>query len=234
MRTRFLELMGVAVIVMALVNLTSFPVSDQAPTAAKTGATATAGSPGKTPWGEPNLQGIWSDDFQIPLERPAQYAGRESLTDAEVAEIDKVRAADLGRDERSKRGSEAAVNGVYNAVFVSVRKTGHRTSLIVDPPDGRIPPLTPAATEQCNIESAFRLALLQATSACKNKTRACAVTGRNRFVVHEPGEHHLGMPQRHERFVGVEVIRCDETTVVRLSDEIRQQFIPVTWVILSG
>ena len=93
MRTRFLEMIGVAVMVVAVVSFTSVPVSGQAPTAAK------------TPWGEPDLQGIWSDDYQIPLERPAQYAGREFLTEAEVAEIAKARAADLGREERRWRRS---------------------------------------------------------------------------------------------------------------------------------
>src|SRR5471032_2839000 len=132
MHARLLELIGLAAVVTAVVNLTSFPVLGQAPAAGKTDIAARTSPPLKTPWGEPDLQGIWSDDFQIPLERPAQYAGREFLTDAEVAEINKRRTAELGRDARARPGSEADVAGAYNAVFQSNRPTGRQTSLIVD------------------------------------------------------------------------------------------------------
>ena len=54
-------------------------------------------------------------------------------------------------------------------VFVAMKRTGTRTSLIVDPPDGRIPPLTPEAQKMAAAEREFRLALLQATETCKNK-----------------------------------------------------------------
>lgn len=95
MRTRLLELIGVAVVIMAVVvflKLTSIAVLGQTPTAAKTAAAMKAGPAAKTAWGEPDLQGIWSDDYQIPLERPARYAGKEVFTDAEIAELDKQRA----------------------------------------------------------------------------------------------------------------------------------------------
>ena len=48
----------------------------------------TAASALKTSWDEPDLQGIWTDEFQTPLQRPERFAGRESLTDAEIAELD--------------------------------------------------------------------------------------------------------------------------------------------------
>jgi hypothetical protein len=173
MRVRLLKLIGAAAMVAALAYLTSFPVRGQDPAGGRTGASAATGAPPRTPWGEPDLQGIWANDFQIPLERPAQYAGREFLTDEEIAEIDARRAADLGRDARPERGSAADVAGAYNAVFQSNRPTGRRTSLIVDPPDGRIPPLTPAAVEAQRVERAFQLALLQSTDECRNRTRRC-------------------------------------------------------------
>jgi hypothetical protein len=59
-------------------------------------------------------------------------------------------------------------------VFVSFKRTGARTSLIVDPPNGRIPPLTPEAQKIASAEREFRLALLQSTETCKNKERACS------------------------------------------------------------
>src|SRR5262249_59405624 len=64
-------------------------------------------------------------------------------------------------------------SGSYNNVFVSFKRTGARTSLIVDPPNGRIPPLTPEAQKLAAAEREFRLALLQSTETCKNKEAAC-------------------------------------------------------------
>src|SRR5512138_3323671 len=102
---------------------------------------ASAGRAPRTAWGDPDLQGIWTDPYQTPLQRPAQFANKESFSDHERAALDSQRAAIPRRDQRVERGSERDVAGAYNAVFQSVRPTGKRTSLIVDPPDGRLPPL---------------------------------------------------------------------------------------------
>src|SRR5262245_15633370 len=135
---------------------------------------ATAGPAPRTAWGDPDLQGIWTDPYQTPLQRPAQFANKESFTDEERAALDAQRAAIPRRDQRVERGSERDVAGAYNAVFQSVRPTGKRTSLIVDPPDGHIPPLTPEATRRNETEREYRLALLQPTETCKKKDAACA------------------------------------------------------------
>src|SRR5262245_45095298 len=87
----------------------------------------------KTPWGEPDLQGIWMEETDTPLERPARYANKESFTAAERAELDAERAALQGKDERAERGTELDVGGSYNQLFVPRKHTGTRTSLIVDP-----------------------------------------------------------------------------------------------------
>jgi hypothetical protein len=139
----------------------------QAPAAS--GATpATAPSP-KTAWGEPDLQGIWTDETTTPLQRPAKYANQEFFTAAERAELDRVRSEVLGRERRAERGTERDVSGSYNNVFVSFKRTGARTSLIVDPPNGRIPALTPEAQKLAGAEREFRLAMLQSTETCKNQ-----------------------------------------------------------------
>src|SRR5688500_4098222 len=78
-------------------------------------ATSTA-----TPWGDPDLQGIWTDTYDTPLQRPARFAAREFLTEEEVAALDKQRSAILRRDHREPTGSERDVSGAYNAVFESV------------------------------------------------------------------------------------------------------------------
>jgi hypothetical protein len=141
---------------------------------AATQRAASAGPAPRTAWGDPDLQGIWTDPYQTPLQRPAQFANKESFSDDERAALDAQRAAIPRRDQRVERGSERDVAGAYNAVFQSVRPTGKRTSLIVDPPDGRLPPLTPEATTRNAAEREYRLALLQPTETCKKKDAACA------------------------------------------------------------
>jgi hypothetical protein len=129
----------------------------------------------KTPWGEPDLQGIWTDEFDTPLQRPAKYAEQEFFTEAQRAELDKERAALIDRDKRGERGTEADVSQAYNfAVFLSTKHTGARTSLIVDPSNGRIPPLTPEAQMAAAADREFYLALLQATETCKTKAVECS------------------------------------------------------------
>jgi len=128
----------------------------------------------KTSWGEPDLQGIWdTTPVQIPLQRPAKFKDQEFFTDDQIAELDKVRAAMPGNETRSVRGTEQDVAGAYNVVFTSRRPTGRRTSLIVDPPDGRIPPVTPEVQERRTYVRQWALALLEATETCKNKMPGC-------------------------------------------------------------
>src|SRR6266436_39679 len=115
----------------------------------------------KTPWGEPDLQGIWTDESDTPLQRSQRYANQEFFTEAQRAELDKQRSALIGRDRRAERGTEADVAGAYNAVFTPMKRTGARTSKIVDPPNGRLPSLTPDAQKMAAAERAFRVALLQ-------------------------------------------------------------------------
>jgi hypothetical protein len=58
----------------------------------------------KTPWGEPDLQGIWTDETDTPLQRPAKYAKQEFFTAAQREELDQERSALLRRDKRVERG----------------------------------------------------------------------------------------------------------------------------------
>jgi hypothetical protein len=156
----------------AVISMSITPTSAQAP-AASVAAPAPAPTL-TTPWGEPDLQGIWTDETDTPLQRSPKYANQEYFTEAQRAELDKQRSALLRRDRRVERGTELDVAGAYNALFTSQKRTGPRTSLIVDPPNGRIPLLTPAAGKIAAADREFRLALLQATETCKNKSVACS------------------------------------------------------------
>jgi hypothetical protein len=129
----------------------------------------------KTPWGEPDLQGIWTDEFDTALQRPPKYANQEFFSPAQREQLDQERAALYGEERPAERGTEFDVARAYNhAVFLSNKHVGARTSLVVDPPDGRIPRLTPEAQKTAAADREFRLALLQSTETCKTKSARCS------------------------------------------------------------
>ena len=153
-------------IVVAVGSLGPVSVAGQtragAATAGKTAATKTW-TPPLTPWGQPDLQGVWLNNSATPLERPKALEGRQFLTDDEVAEL-KQRAARLFKNGNSDyAGGDNAflatlapnldqyknpAGATCSSVAMIEREFDRRTSLIVDPPDGKIPPLTPAARQK--------------------------------------------------------------------------------------
>jgi hypothetical protein len=150
----------------AAVSVSITATSAQAPAASGTAPVAAL----KTPWGEPDLQGIWTDEFDTPLQRPAKYADQEFFTAAQRTELDAARSAILDRF-----ANEREINGAYNAAtFFSTKRTGPRTSKIVDPPNGRVPPLTAEAQKVGVADRDFRLALLRSTDTCKKMLPGCA------------------------------------------------------------
>ena len=170
MRNRLLKSVGASVVIVSVVLFlrpADVTVANESPTASAKTSTL------KTVWGEPDLQGIWTDETDTPLQRSAKYANQEFFTPAQREELDKERSALLGSDKRVERGTELGVAGAYSAVFMSMKHTGARTSMIVDPTNGRIPPLTPEAQKIAAADREFRLALLQATETCKTKSVAC-------------------------------------------------------------
>src|ERR1700693_566240 len=145
MREMFSGSMITVAIAGAAVGVISLSVVGTRAQGPAASGTAPAAAAPKTPGGEPDLQGIWTDETDTPFQRSPKFANQEFFTEAQRAEFDKVRSALRGRDGRGERGSESDVAGAYNAVWGGRKRTGTRTSLIVDPPDSRTPPLTPAA-----------------------------------------------------------------------------------------
>ena len=92
----------------------------------------------RTPDGQPDLQGLWTNSTTTPLERPDTVADRAVYTDEEVAAID---AANVGRNDRPPPPGDP---GTYNDFWWERGTALARTSLVIDPPDGRLPPRTPA------------------------------------------------------------------------------------------
>jgi hypothetical protein len=166
MRQRIVEVLGVT----ALIAVVALAMSVTGQTPAQTGQAL------KTSWGEPDLMGIWSVEYQVPLQRPEKYKGKEFFTDEEVKQLDAERAAlPAFGEKRAERGTEQDLAGAYDSrVFLTRRHTGKRTSLIIDPPDGRLPPRTPELEKRLQEMRQYYLATIQATEACKNKWRDCA------------------------------------------------------------
>ena len=159
MRRRLFESLGVAAAIAAVMVLLQPAAGGQ--------------GPGGTPWGHPDLEGIWLDVYATPFERPAGVGDRELFTAAEREARDQARMVNPGRDRRGTDG-RTDVAGAYNAVYTSARPAGPRTSLVVDPPDGRIPALTPEAQRDNEVRRDWRLMLLRSTETCRLGGSGCA------------------------------------------------------------
>jgi hypothetical protein len=99
----------------------------------------------RTPDGQPDLQGIWNSATGTPIERPTELKGKEFFTEQEARDWEKTMQA---RSKRDGKADDPGVPGTYNDAFWEIgtkpAKT-LRTSIVIDPPDGKIPALTPAA-----------------------------------------------------------------------------------------
>jgi hypothetical protein len=179
-------------------------------------------TPPLTSFGQPDLQGVWSNNSATPVERPRAFEGRPFLTDDEVTELQR-RAERIFKDGRSAFAAGDAVflaasanleqyenpNSTANSVWMVQKQFDNRTSLITDPPDGRVPPLTPLAQERQAVDAA-RQRRLAASEDLSNPLR-CITYGIPRFggrygdvdfgyfeIVQAPGYVVLMMEAIHE------------------------------------
>ena len=160
MRLRLLRSFGVATTLAIMLTLFQFT------------AVSVDGQEHTTGWGHPNLEGIWLDVYDTPFERAPELGDRELATPEERAARDQARMINPGRNERSGL-SARDVAGAYNAVYTSAKPAGPRTSLVVDPPNGRIPALTAEAQERADVQREWRLMLLQNTETCEKGAPGC-------------------------------------------------------------
>ena len=149
--------LGAVTAAIAVVSLARVPVAAQAqaPAAAKarTPANTAAAKPytvPHTPWGDPDLQGIWNNATSTPLQRPERFGDKTVLEEEEANQFEEELARNQNRDNRNG-GPEAQVIAGYNEFWMDSRRLellkDHRTSLIVDPPTGRMPPRLPPTPE---------------------------------------------------------------------------------------
>src|SRR5262245_39187633 len=91
---------GLLVVLIVILRLVPAPVAGQGQAPPPGETAGQAGPAPKTPWGAPDLQGIWTNTYEVPLQRPAKFANQEFFTDAEREELDKQRTAILSQDVR--------------------------------------------------------------------------------------------------------------------------------------
>ena len=131
------RILGALAVVMAVAALSPVPLGGQ--TASKRPEVAKAVP--RTPDGRPDFQGYWTNATFIPLERPAEFAGKAEMTEAEAIAYQKKR--ELQENSQSKEDIHYD-NVLWQTESYSKGMLDRRTSLIFDPADGKIPPLTPA------------------------------------------------------------------------------------------
>jgi hypothetical protein len=146
------RMLSVLALAATFVLVASVSTAGQVPSLAGTKYT-----PPRTPDGQPDLQGIWNNATMTPLERPAELAGKEFFTAEEAVAYEKQVLQQSNADRRDG-GADTDVGRAYNEFW---RDRGpvvptRRTSLIVDPPDGRIPPLTPEAQKRNAARAQYR------------------------------------------------------------------------------
>jgi hypothetical protein len=209
MRSPLLAFVGALTMAVTVAPPGSGPAAGQT-RAAEPGAEPSATStwtPPRTPDGQPDLQGVWLNRSATPLERPKALEGRPLLTDEEVAELQR-RADRLFKsgDADLPVGDNLFLTALANpdhfrnpnganrsSTFMVERTFDRRTSLVVDPPDGRIPALTSQA-QQRRAAAAARDRAPAGPEDINNVSR-CVTLGVPRIGSGASGDPQYGYPQ---------------------------------------
>ena len=146
--------MGALGIVLAFAGTQVVSVAEQgqkkSPTPAAGAAAKKSAKKLHTPWGDPDLGGIWSNATTTPLERPSDLEGKAELSDAEHEE----RQQKIQDSRSTDKTPQAGDPGTYNEIWWERGKLLKATSIIIDPPDGRLPALTPEGKREADRRAA--------------------------------------------------------------------------------
>jgi hypothetical protein len=162
MSGRLLTPLGIVAGALAIVSVSSvagqvsgLPAQPRPTT--RTSPAAKAWVTPRTPWGDPDLQGVWNDATSTPLQRPTGVADKDVVSDEEAPAFQDRLAFELTRDRRDG-GAAVDVGRAYNEHWMDARRLkiteDRRTSLIVDPPDGRIPTRVPPSPDREQVRAA--------------------------------------------------------------------------------
>jgi hypothetical protein len=151
----------------------------------------------RTPWGHPDLEGIWSNATLTPLQRAPELGAKEFYTAEEVAAVEQQRRAQTNADRELPAGEVGSYNDVFFERGSRIVGTW-RTSLVIDPPDGRIPALTPEA--QRKVEARAEYAALHPADVPADRwlTERCIVFGATVPMLPEPYNNNYTIVQTPE------------------------------------
>ena len=166
--------------------------------------------------GVPDLQGVWSHGTATPLERPDRYEGREFLTEEEIAEANLNATTFATAERRSELSPERDVRLAYNQFWWDRGLSDGRTALIVDPPDGKIPPQTPEAEERTTARrAAARPRELSENPEDRNLWERCLTRGAVRLGGAYNNNLQIFQTEHH---VAIFLEMVHETRIIPLRD----------------
>jgi hypothetical protein len=139
----------------------------------------------RTSWGDPDLEGIWTNATLTPLQRPPELAGKEFFTAEEAAQFRRTRIEQTNADRPLQPGQVGAYNDAFFERGTSLVRSG-RTSLVVDPPDGRIPDLTPEAQRKVEARRKREIASPADSPEDRWLTERCILFGATVPMLPEP------------------------------------------------
>jgi hypothetical protein len=151
-------------------------------------------SPGRTPWGDPDLEGTWTNATLTVLQRAPELGTKAFFTPEEAAAWEKQRIQATNAD-RPLRAGEV---GAYNDAFFERGTRGvksRRTSLIIDPPDGRIPALTPDAQRRVDARQKYEAAHPADRPEDRWLTERCILFGATVPMLPEPYNNNYRIMQ---------------------------------------
>jgi hypothetical protein len=153
MRCSLTSSLKVVALGIATVCITAVPLAAQTGTAAAKPAAGAKAWTAKTAWGHPDLQGVWTNTTTTPLERLPEASDKQTLSDEERTDLAKKVAQRVNADTR--RPGQV---GAYNEFWFERGTLNTRTSLLIDPPEGKVPAYTPAAQKRWEATEAARKA----------------------------------------------------------------------------
>jgi hypothetical protein len=148
----------------------------------------------RTPWGDPDLEGIWTNATLTPMQRPPELAGKEFFTPEEAAQFQRTRIEQTNADRPLPPGQVGAYNDAFFERGTSLVRS-RRTSLVIDPPDGRIPALTPDAQKKVEARQKREAASPADTPEDRWLTERCILFGATVPMLPEPYNNNYRIVQ---------------------------------------
>ena len=169
----------------------------------------------RTPWGDPDIEGIWTNATLTPLQRPPELGSKEFFTAEEAQQFQRTRIEQTNADRPLPPGQV----GAYNDAFFERGSGGvksRRTSLVIDPPDGRIPPLTPEA--QRKVEARQKREAASPADGPEDRwlTERCILFGATVPMLPEPYNNNYAIIQTPD-YVIIRVEMNHDTRVIPLA-----------------